>query len=132
MRAHLLRSVYEHVHIVGSPLNKCAIRRSKFRYLALIKLKLAEHNSLTLEAVAAIGPGEQVRVVEAAVLEVSAVDWRLRPDLVVGVVGSLLLFLLVIDLLPLEHLDFALETIAVLSDDAEIAITQVDLVRGRA
>ena len=83
---------------------------------------------MTLHRVAAVGPAEQAWVIEATIPEGGAIDRDFRPHLDVGVVCALATILLVEGLLPLVHLCLAFESIAVLGDDAEITITQVDSV----
>ena len=83
---------------------------------------------MSLEAVTSIGPSKQVRVVEAAILKPCAINRCFSPDLAVGVMSSFFAFLLIEGLLPLVHLDLALETVAILGNDAEVAIAQVYIV----
>jgi len=93
-----------------------------------LELIFAELHLLALERVAAVGPAEEAQVVEAVVPELCTIDWRLRPDLAVGEECTLVTLCLVELLLPLEHLDLSLQTVAVFGHDTELLIAQILLI----
>lgn len=93
-----------------------------------LELIFTELHLLALERVAAVRPAEEAQVVEAVVAELCTIDWRLRPNLAIGEECPLVALCLVELLLPLEHLDLSLQTVAVFGHDAELLIAQIFLI----
>ena len=84
---------------------------------------------MTLVLIAAIGPAKHAGVREAdLVFELGAIDRRLWPLLRVAVVSSTTARRLMKSLNPLEHLNFTLQSVWVLSHHPEVHILQIDLV----
>ena len=102
---------------------------AKSRDLIHIETVVATRHVVSLNRIASVGPTEDTGVVETTVAELLTVDRVIGPNLIVGVVGALSALLCFMEgLLPLEHLDLALQSITVLSNDAKVPITQIDLV----
>ena len=82
--------------------------RTKPRHLAGVELEFPKHDLLSLQAVASVGPSEQIGVIKAPIFKHSAIYGRLRPNLAVGVVRDSFVFLFDVGFLPLVHLNFSL------------------------
>ena len=132
MRLHLFRGGVEHGGVIWGPLNLCSCLLSKAGYLAWVELELSKHHLFTLKEVASVGPCKQAWVVKAAVLEECAIDLGIRPDFEVSMIRTIVSFGLMVRFLPLIHFNFALQTVAVLGDNAEFAVAKIRVVVGCA
>lgn len=129
---HFLGGVVKHSSIALSPLHDCVSFGSEAGYLLLAQLILTEHNLFSLQEIAAVRPCEQAGIVKATILEKSAVDLRVRPDLEVSVIWTLVILALMVSFLPLIHLNLTLKTVTILSHHTEVLVTQIRVVVSRA
>jgi len=71
---HFLAGVLKDGCVVLGPLNVSARGRTQLSHLALCEQELAHLDCLSLKRVAAVGPREEVGVIEATVFEQCAVN----------------------------------------------------------